>query len=418
VRTPSANQNTMDEARYALELQNAKTPLMGGENPTPMDSDFSSMTPKSGVHRTPNTLVQKQQLVLADGTTPSAFTPGGITPGGRTPGTPGDMLSINTPRAMKQTKRGKKRKRKEIKVAFDLLPKPHNDYEIVRPDVKPEEPSREQAEDLMDVEARNEQARLQQMEMEVKRQTNVIQRKLSRPKRITNFRTFPDEKNKFLAQAAEAIKEEMISLMQHDSEAFPPDGKRPKKRRKFRRTEYNDEDLKAAGGLLKQEADKVRQEIGELGIENFGSFSEQCHQECLYIPSKEKFDFLYNCTQRERLECVRQQFALAREQLVVQMSKAQKLEKKAGVLIGGYLKVVDKARGALSSGFADYIKTEREVEVFESLEKAESIAIPKRLKEWRELVLVEKDREREVQSRYKYLLSEVQSLSSKLQSSS
>ena len=102
----------------------------------------------------------------------------------------------------------------------------------------------EKPEDLMDIEARKEQTRLQQREKEFKRQTKVIQRKLTRPRRITAFRTFPDEKNKFLAQAAEAIKDEMIALMQHDSEAFPPDGKRPKKRRKFRRTEYKDEDLK------------------------------------------------------------------------------------------------------------------------------------------------------------------------------
>ena len=39
-----------------------------------------------------------------------------------------------------------------------------------------------------------------------------------------------------------------------------------------------------------------------------------------------------------------------------------------------------KAKQALSSGFADFVKTEREVEVFESLERAERIAIPKRLK--------------------------------------
>jgi len=423
VRTPATNQNMMDEARYALELNNAKTPLLGGENPTPMDSDFSGMTPKSTAHRTPNTLMSKQQLVLADGRTPSAFTPGGITPGGitpggitpgRTPGTPGDMLSINTPGRMKQTKRGKKRKRKEIKNAFDLLPKPHNDYEIVRPDVKPEEAPQQKAEDLMDIEARKEQARLQQREKEFKRQTKVIQRKLVRPKRITNFRTFPDDKNKFLAQAAEAIKEEMIALMQHDSEAFPADGKRPKKRRKYRRKEYQDGELRAASSLLKQEMDKVRVEVGESEIEDFQGFSEQCHQECLYIPSKERFDMLQNCTQRERLECARQQFALAREQLIAQMAKSQKLEKKTNVLIGGYLKIVNKAKQALSSGFADFVKTEREVEVFESLERAERIAIPKRLKEWRELVKVEKDREREVQSQYKYLLAEVQSLSTKI----
>ena len=114
---------------------------------------------------------------------------------------------------MKQSKRGKKRKRKEMKDAFDLLPKPHNEYEIVRPAVKPEDSyvtlhgqplhryvvEAEKLEDLMDVEARKEQALLRQREKEAKRQTQAVQRKCDRPKRIVAVRTFPDEKNKYHA---------------------------------------------------------------------------------------------------------------------------------------------------------------------------------------------------------------------------
>lgn len=414
LRTPASNQNLMNEASYLLELQNTKTPLMGGENPTPRTSDFSGATPKSTLHRTPNQLLQGSELVLADGRTPGGITPGGYTPGGRTPGTPGDSLKINTPGLGKQNKRGRKRKRKEMKSAFDLLPQPHNDYEIVRPNIQPEEAKKAVVEDLMDIERRKEQALLQQREQEFKRQTQSVQRKLDRPKKITSMRTFPHEKNKFLAGAAESIKDEMIALLQHDGEAFPLDGKRPKKRRKYRRTEYNDEDLAAADKLLSEEMEKMRAELGNSVIENFEQFSRQCGSECMYIPSKERFQFMNTCSQRERLESVRQQFLLAREQLIYKMQKSASLEKKVKILLGGYMKIVARGKTSLKSGYQEIVKTEREVDVFESLERAERIAIPKRVNEWKELVNQEKDREREVQSRYKYLLTEVQALNSKL----
>jgi len=426
IRTPSNQADIHNEARFALELRDSQTPLHGGENPefTPGVKTFQKKTHQV---RTPNTLIGTQAIVRADGSTPGTAigTPGSMmgtpssmgtpgmmgtpgTIGGRTPGR--DSLAINTPGGVstKQSKRHRKRKRKEMKDAFDLLPQPHNEYTISRPEIIPEDPSNLVVPDAVDVELQRKEDLRKKEVAEFKRRTQVIQRGLSRSRKIGQLRVFPDDKNRFLADAANAIHQEMILLMQHDNEAYPINGGRPPKRRKYTRREYDDESLSAANKLIEDEIENVKKEDDvEWKMDDFKAFSIQSNKECIYVPQKEKFDFLKNCTMKERLNARKQEFALTREQLIHKMSRSRKLEKKIDIKIGGYVKIVDRCKNSLKNGFKEYVSTDREVEVFTNLEESERRAMPLRLHGWKELVDIEKDREREVQSQYKYLLQEM-----------
>jgi len=391
IQTPGSRSNLMKEAQYLNELNSQKTPLLGGEEtPLTYKSDYSSATPKSTVTRTPNPLlmsVDESAQTPGVGRTPLFATPGS-TPG-RTPGG-------------KRNKRGQKRKRKDLKDAFDLLPKPHNDYEIVRPEVSPEELVHQMEEDAMDIELRKEQQRLRQRELELKRRSKVMQRNLERPKKICTIRTSMDDKNKFLAMAAKWMDAEMKVMMSHDNEAFPLNGKAPKsrKRRKFMRREYSDESLAEADKLLSEEMEKLKKEKNEKEVPDFENFSKKADDQCMFIPTKDRFDFIKKVTMRERLQTVRQQFALLREQLKLKMKKGQKLEKQLQTYYGGYLKIANNAKLDIKNKYNELIQVDREVHVFGHLEKMERKAMPKRLKEWKGLVTKEKEREQEVQKRY------------------
>ena len=56
MRTPRYQDVIMREAQNALALQNATTPLVGGENAVLVNPDFSGVTPKSKIPSTPNVL--------------------------------------------------------------------------------------------------------------------------------------------------------------------------------------------------------------------------------------------------------------------------------------------------------------------------------------------------------------------------
>lgn len=417
VRTPSTGLALQNEVNYLIELTNQQTPLIGGENPVIPSTDMSANSDL----RTPNLFLTGGSMNTPGINTPGSrmSTPGFATPGSRmsTPGmsTPGltpksDTLRINTPSKTggRKNKRGMKRKRKQIKEKFGMLPEPHNDYEIKRPQVEAEQMMTQKVEDQLDIEARKEQEALRKKEHEMKRRSQTMQRDLDRPKRVNKaMRSFPGE-NVFLAQAAESIKEEIVTLIQHDNEAYPLDGRNPKKRRKHRRLEYRDEDLMKSRQIVQTEIDEMQKEKAESQIIGFDEFAQQSGDACLYIPSKEKFDFLKNCNIRERLESVGQEFSLLRQQLEVKMKKSHKMEKKLNILVGGFQKHEQKARKALAKGIQDYIITTREVQVFKSLEKAERIAMPARLRQWRELVAREKEREQEAQAKYNFVTQEVQ----------
>ncbi|KAH8983671.1 pre-mRNA splicing factor component-domain-containing protein [Lactarius hatsudake] len=229
-RTAPQQDNVLLEARNLRNLTIAQTPLLGDEN-TPLHvpdnggTGFEGATPRHQVAFTPNPLATPR---TTDG--PSA------TPL-RTPMR--DNLSINpeggssfagqTPRELRMRTDTAKR---SLQASFKSLPKPENNFELLVPEEEEEDAESGQVlsvEDAAERDARIKRRKEEEERAALARRSQVVQRALPRPPNVDLERLLEDLS---LVSAAETEQEEvqrlvdleLVRLMHHDALAHPIPG--------------------------------------------------------------------------------------------------------------------------------------------------------------------------------------------------
>ncbi|KAJ8564935.1 hypothetical protein K7X08_001395 [Anisodus acutangulus] len=437
-RTPSNKQDTiMMEAENQRRLTQSQTPLLGGDNPMLHPSDFSGVTPKKREIQTPNPLLTPS---ATPGATPGAtgLTPRiGMTPSrdsyGMTPkGTPmRDELHINEEMDMHSNARlGQFHSKKELLSGLKSLPQPKNEYQIVvqQPPEENEEPEEKIEEDMSDRIAREkaeEEARRQAL---LRKRSKVLQRELPRPPIASlelirrSLMRADEDKSSFvpptlIEQADEMIRKELVSLLEHDNTKYPLDEKAEKEKKKGVKRkmvaetmieDFDEDELKEADGLIKDEARFLRVAMGH-GSESLDEFVEAHNttlNDIMYFPTRNAYGLSSIAGNMEKLAALQNEFENVKKKMDDDTKKATKLEQKIKVLTNGYQMRAGKLWSQIESTFKQMDTAGTELECFRALQKQEQLAASHRVNNLWEEVQKQKELERTLQKRYGDLVAD------------
>ncbi|CAN4090164.1 unnamed protein product [Withania somnifera] len=435
-RTPSTKQDAiMMEAENQRRLTQSQTPLLGGDNPLLHPSDFSGVTPKKREVQTPNPLLTPSATPGALGLTPRI----GMTPSrdsyGMTPkGTPmRDELRINE-EMENNAKLGQFNSKKELLSGLRSLPQPKNEYQIVvqQPPEENEEPEEKIEEDMSDRIAREkaeEEARKQAL---LRKRSKVLQRELPRPPIASldlirrSLMRSDEDKSSFvpptlIEQADEMIRKQLVSLLEHDNTKYPLDEKAEKEKKKGVKQkvvaepaieDFEEDELKEADGLIKDEAQFLRVAMGHEGesLDEFVQAHETTLNDIMYFPTRNAYGLSSVAGNMEKLAALQNEFENVKKKMDDDTKKAAKLEQKIKVLTNGYQMRAGKLWSQIESTFKQMDTAGTELECFRALQKQEQLAASHRINNMWEEVQKQKELERTLQKRYGDLVADKQKI--------
>ncbi|KAB2049593.1 hypothetical protein ES319_A13G187300v1 [Gossypium barbadense] len=438
-RTPAGKGDAiMMEAENLARLRESQTPLLGGENPELHPSDFSGVTPKTQI-QTPNPMLTPAATPGTAGLTPRT----GMTPSSDgysfalTPkGTPiRDGLHINEEMDLHDSAKLEQRRqadlRRNLRSGLGTLPQPKNEYQIViqPPPEDNEEPEEKIEEDMSDWIAREraeEEARQQAL---LKKRSKVLQRELPRPPsasleliRDSLMRTDGD-KSSFvpptsIEQADEMIRKELLSLLEHDNAKYPLDENKAKKKGAKRPAngsipsieDFEEEEMKEADSLIKEEAEILRVAMGHENesLDDFVEAHNTCLNDLMYFPTRNAYGLSSVAGNMEKLAALQTEFENVKKKMDNDKSKAESMEKKYNVLTQGYERRAATLWRHIESTVKQIDTAGTELECFQALQKQEHLAASHRINGLWEEVQKQKELEQTLQRRYRNLMSELE----------
>lgn len=422
----------MMEARNLRNMVTAQTPLLGDEN-TPLHQDptggtgFDGATPRHQVAFTPNPLATPRPGI-DDGTATSvAGTPL------RTPMR--DNLRINredsfstmgeTPRERRMRESDSKR---SLQAAFQSLPVPANDYEVLIPENEDEEDIDQKIiteEDAAERDARAKRKREEEERKALARRSAAVRLGLPRPANVDVDRLLLDlaldEPNDEFAEIRRLVDIELVKLMQHDSIAHAiPGTSRPGATKSYYEPP-DDADVATAKVLVHQELatmlgyPSANEDVVKKGVIALAQ-SEDVDDAISWAKERERL--VYDAKNRswadpttlssdERMAGCAALLEMDRESMAKEAARAAKMEKKVGVTLGGFQMRFSALSKRVIDSFAELQRVQIDLECFERLRGNENATAPRRVQSLKEEVERLERKERGLQSRYSELQEEL-----------
>ncbi|KAI4311700.1 hypothetical protein MLD38_036574 [Melastoma candidum] len=428
-RTPAGKGDSiMMEAENLARLRESQTPLLGGDNPELHPSDFSGVTPKKKEIQTPNPML-----------TPSMTPGGGVTPRvGMTPsresfsmtpkGTPvRDELNINDEMYMLDNVPQKQR-RDDLRESLSKLPQPKNEYQIVvqpAPQVE-EEPEEKIEEDMSDRIAREKAAEEARLQALLRKRSKVLQRELPRPPAasqeliMSSLIRAEGDKSSFVPPtpielADEAIRRELVSLLEHDNAKYPLEGKGNKKKQAKQAPvpeidDFDEAELEEADSMIKEEAQYLRVAMGHENesLDEFVDAHETCLNDLMYFPARNAYGLSSVAGSKEKLAALQNEYDSLRRKIDEDREKAARLEKKVKTLTHGYQMREKSIWESIQLTFQQLDTGGIELECFQALQRQEQLAATHRINNIWDEVQKQKELERTLQDRYGNLVTELE----------
>ncbi|KAI9713173.1 MAG: Pre-mRNA-splicing factor cef1 [Bogoriella megaspora] len=410
IRTPMAPQ---EEDRLANEVRDARArtatqSALLGEEDTPMhegaaSTGFEGIAPSKQQHATPNPLATpfRQPGANGVGATPMR-TPGG--PGA----TPRDSFRLNrddgsmqlvgqTPRDIKLRENAT---RKNLASKLAALPKPkETDFELELPDEQEVSTTTQtRQEDASERDRRNKLLQEAAEQAEFRRQTQVVQKALPRPK-VVDINAMLKNASDIEDPVESAVAQEMALLVVNDALKFggaKVDGK-PKQLHS-----YDDDTLNKARMEIALEiaAQKNKIEGVELGL----AWDE------LHGASKLPGLVDYGEDELDEEQMLTEAFDDIQEKITDSAERGNKIEKKLKLHLGGYQQRAQMLRQKISEAADALEKIKIELNTAQTVQTLEQGALPARLEKLRDEVAFMSRREREAQELYRTRKEELDDL--------
>eukprot|EP01135_Chromosphaera_perkinsii_P003205 Nk52_evm12s238 gene=Nk52_evmTU12s238 len=418
-RTPAVN-HIQQEAQNLAALTQQQSALHGGENTPLHSSDFRGLTPARTVTATPNMVLRTPAMGppgarTTDATpfkTPVLPTPSHLA--GKTPMR--DNLRINKEDEASSVF-DQKASKKGILSGLASLPKPKNDFDIVLPELPPEEPSvaakpTDFVEDAADVNKNYERLLKEEQELKRRMQSKAVQRDLPRPLSVNeDLLKLAKATNLNEMQKADIlIQKEIVSLLEHDRNVFPVNGGEPKEGVFLE--PFNEDELQAAGSLLEKEIQSLRTEMNvkEFEAQLYDQLWKNADEDVSYVTSQNRYGRTSMISFKERGVALVEKFDKLSTYVKVTQKRSKKMSKKAQILLGGYLSKKKAIANEIDSLEDGIMRKEIELCSYERLKEGELAACPARIEVMQMQVDEQKVREKLLQSRYKDLCDRAKSV--------
>ena len=439
----------MAEARNIRNLSMQQTPLLGEEN-TPMHelvgrTGFEGATPRGSVAATPNPLATP----LRSGASDASATPMSVSgrPGATPLRTPmRDSLSINedgtsnygeTPRQERMRLHDLK---SQLKQGFMSLPAPTNNFELVLPEDDAIEGDDEVSQAMRIEDASEREAKLKALrEAEEKkalvRRTQVVKRGLPRPidfdaaSFLSQLDAVKDEaelvEDSSRKEAERLVAIEMVKLLEHDAISYPVAGGKRAGGGSSSLPFIEDDLLADARALVHTEmaeavglpgaSDTVLRRAIAMDVQEFNKIWLPRYEELAYNAQTKTMVPVSTLSEEERIAGLAARLDINRERMSKDSAKAAKVEKKLGVVLGGYINRSKALGGKLNEGYEELARTRIELESFARLATNEDGAMVRRTESLRDEVEKLERREREGQSRFRELMQMKEMLSAQIE---
>ena len=429
------------EARNLRNMTVAQTPLLGEEN-TPLHVapglGFEGATPRHQVAFTPNPLATPIRQGITGSETPRLDEGVSATPL-RTPLR--DSLSINpeefapslneTPRNQRSRVSASKR---ALQAAFINLPKPENNFELVVPDEEAEGDDVDGEVEMEDAARRDARIRQQKEEeerRELARRSEVIKRGLPRPVNVDVSGMFerlnlvdPDGDEDQVA--SQLLNSELVQLVQHDSIAYPLPGTTRPGASVSTYIPPDDDSLEQASNEIHQELAKllgfpaaspgqVKEGLMKLAKAEADDEAGIGHGDwegswfsiknrLVYDVKSAQWVEPTELSQDERVKGYEYLLEQKKVNMAKESVKLAKVEKKLGIILGGYQRVAQNLSERVETGFEKLRQASIEKDVFTKLKEGEEGVVGHR-----RVIMLEEEvgklevRERMGQARYEEL---------------
>lgn len=459
-RTPSRPDALMLEAQNQAAQAFSRTSVLGGEvpdlpNSDMIDSNFS-VEVSSQHSQTPNPLLMQMTPSRAMHSTPSASQIRGGTGSSVDARTPlRDQLHINQGSFLEPSL--SLRPSSSLKSQLLSLPQPKNQYQIALPDEEPAVSDSNQDNVLSIEDASDRDARTQEQIEEQKRQlwkqrSTVLQRK-DLPRSNLDLDELVKRHNSIHQQSSQKtaasdaqyqdlarllVQKEAINVIFYDSVHYPLQSQSRDDPEKFipligTHEIFSEQQLAASKDLIDQELrDKKNASDSEssemkaasshlVDPEQISAFEEswtKLHSpsNIFYSPQNDRFELLSSATSsHQRLESLVQYFGHLLQQLQTDQQKNDKLMQKVSLYNGGYQKRASKLQSDLSHNYEELQSSTEEITGIKRLQSLEQTALKTRFEFLQQAVAVQRQRERELQSRYAEIASTVKNLEHQIQ---
>ncbi|KAF9557676.1 hypothetical protein CPC08DRAFT_668436 [Agrocybe pediades] len=432
-RTAPQQDNVMMEARNLRNMSMVQTPLLGDEN-TPLHvgpqggSGFDGATPRHQVAFTPNPLATP----LREDTSEVSATPRvGATPL-RTPLrdslsiNPGDYANTNaTPRDQRIRENSAKR---ALKAGFMSLPKPENNFELLVPDDEEatETTMSELPQDAADRDAEIQRRREEEEKRALARRSQPVQLGLPRPSNVdissllNDLNLDAEDVSADLQRAQRLVNAELVSLLHHDAISFPVPGTKHAGSSQSSYIPPDDEALEAAKLVVHEElassvgfpsANPAQLREGLLKLSKTEDVAEEnswasIRNGLAYDSSTQAWVEPSSLSLEARIAGYSTLLEEAREFMTKEAAKAAKLEKKLGIMLGGYQQRAQTIGSSITTTFEEMRKSKIEYESFSRLRDNENAVGPRRVALLQEEVEKLAYREKMLQMKYAELTAE------------
>ncbi|KAI8321154.1 hypothetical protein GQ54DRAFT_298178 [Martensiomyces pterosporus] len=427
-RTPAQSNRIMNEALAQRAMAAQATPLLGGEasGPVPVGpgTGFHGTLPRGSDKATPNPLASSLRQAPAA----PAGGPHGAHP-------VRDELGLNTPvHGVESTPRERKMAgrglREQLARKLASLPKPKNEFEIVVPQVE-EAASAASAddggqaatvEDQADVERRQEQTRAAALEAELRRRSKCVQLNLPRPSTIpAGVLPVVCSDSAVPSSVLELISSEMRSLILHDARRYPVPGVPPlraSQQSDAALDDIPDSLLSDARALVDREMESSPPETHELFSKLGAPLADDawCDAESAgtWLPQAKRFVSAQSVSSGDWIEKHRLDLSHRRELMAAEAARATKVERKLGVVLGGYQTRSRLLDDKIASAYKEFEQTKLDTEAFGGLYASEQAIIPARIQKAEEELRSVEARESHLQSEYQALLDRRNALAAEL----
>jgi len=359
--------------------------------------------------------------------------------GGRTPIR--DEMGINTPMSSSSSLGGETPRmerarqnliRKQLNEQFSKLPKPKNDFELIVPskeedaELAKEDQGEAMEEDAEDVRARERKQRENAEAMRKKLQSHAVQEDLPRPHTL--------EFDEILSQATNDVEREialeMISMMAYDAKKnpYPPSqtfGKMEEPEvievvalatNTNHDTKYTLKELEEANKLIEEEMNTMMQKIKIKDLNGeFEKVHDKIEKEEIGAIDPETKTFTYKpvktLNKEKKIENLKQQLESNRAKMSKEAAKARKLEKRLGIILGGYQNRNQQLKKDINEQWKMLEQVTIEYEAYNDLKQnEENVVISHREEELQKSVQELEQRESELQQKYRDLMAEYNTL--------
>jgi len=361
--------------------------------------------------------------------------------GGKTPVR--DEMGINTPRnsnnmANNETPRMERARqnliRKQLNEQFSKLPKPKNDFELVVPskeddaELAKEDTLDAMEEDAEDVRARERKQKEKEEAIRKKLQSHPVQENLPRPHKLE----FDEILNQATNDIEREIALEMISMMAFDAKKnpYPPNqtfGKMEEadvieivatatSNSNSHDTKYTLEELEEANQLIEEEMNSMMKNIKIKDInDEFEKAHKRFENEEIYVYDPETKSSSYQPIKKmkkdDKIKYLKSQLELNRSKMSKEAAKARKLEKRLGIILGGYQNRGKHLKEEINEQWKLLEQAAIEYEAYNDLKENENnIIISHREEELKKAVQELEQRENELQQKYRDLIAEYNTL--------